>query len=80
MARSYGQETPEGIFINVPFTNQELANYSATTRESLNRMLSELKREGVLESRGKNILILDIEALECAIECENCGAACCNIE
>ena len=80
MARSYGQETPEGILITVPFTNQELANYSATTRESLNRMLSELKREGVLESRGKQLLMLDISALEAAIECEHCDAACCNVE
>ena len=80
MANSYGQETPEGIYITVPFTNQELANYSATTRESLNRMLSELKHEGVIESRGKNILILDRDALSAAIECEGCSAACCNIE
>lgn len=80
MAKSYGQQTAEGIFISVPFTNQELANFSATTRESLNRMLSELKREGVVESRGKHLLILDRAALEAAIECEGCDADCCNIE
>lgn len=80
MAKSYGQQTAEGIFISVPFTNQELANFSATTRESLNRMLSELKREGIVESRGKHLLLLDRQALEAAIECEGCDADCCNIE
>ena len=33
----------------------ELANYSATPHESMNRMLSDLRHQNVIESRGKNI-------------------------
>ena len=80
MARSYGEQTAEGILITVPFTNQELANYSATTRESMNRMLSDLRHQNVIESRGKNILIRDINALERFIECEHCNSMLCNVE
>ena len=72
-ANSYGQNVEDGILITVPLTNQELANYSATARESLNRMLSELRRKNVIEIR-------DVNFLKREIQCENCGREICNIE
>ena len=80
LANSYGMETEEGILISVPLTNQELANYSASARESLNRMLADLKRRGVIEMRGHLILIKNIDFLKGEIHCENCGKEICNIE
>ena len=80
LANSYGMETEEGILISVPLTNQELANYSASARESLNRMLADLKKNNVIEMRGHLILIKDIEFLKGEIHCENCGKDICNIE
>lgn len=65
---------------NSALTNQELANYSATARESLNRMLSELRRQNVIEMRGGLIFIKDINFLKAEIQCENCGKEICNIE
>jgi CRP/FNR family transcriptional regulator len=80
LANSYGKEDEDGILISVPLTNQELANYSATARESLNRMLSELRKAGIIEYRGHLIFIKDINYLKEAIQCENCGCEVCNIE
>lgn len=80
LANSYGKEVDGGILISVPLTNQELANYSATARESLNRMLSDLRRAGVIEYRDHLIFIRDIDYLKDAIQCENCGKEICNIE
>ena len=80
LANSYGKEVDDGILISVPLTNQELANYSATARESLNRMLGELKRADIIEYRGHLIFIKDIAYLREAIQCENCGREVCNIE
>ena len=80
LSNSYGKEVDGGILITVPLTNQELANYSATARESLNRMLGELRRQGIIESRGNLIFIKDINYLRQEIECENCGKEICNIE
>ena len=80
LSNSYGMETEEGILISVPLTNQELANYSASARESLNRMLAELKKRGVIDMRGHLILIKDIDFLKAEIHCENCGREICNIE
>ena len=79
-ANSYGQNVEDGILITVPLTNQELANYSATARESLNRMLSELRRKNVIEIRDGLILIRDVNFLKREIQCENCGREICNIE
>lgn len=79
-ANSYGQHVDDGILITVPLTNQELANYSATARESLNRMLSELRRKNVIEIHDGLILIRDINFLKREIQCENCGREICNIE
>ena len=76
----YSMETEEGILLSVPLTNQELANYSASARESLNRMLADLKRSGVIAMRGHLILIKDIDFLKEEIHCENCGKEICNIE
>lgn len=80
LANSYGMETDEGTLISVPLTNQELANYSASARESLNRMLADLKKQHVIEMRGHLILIKDMEYLKAEIHCENCGREICNIE
>ena len=46
LANSYGIKRKDGIFIDIALTNQELAEFAATSRESLNRMLSELRKLG----------------------------------
>ncbi len=45
-----------------------------------NRMLSELRKNGIIEYRGHLIFIKDIDYLKDAIQCENCGREICNIE
>ena len=80
LSNSYGEEVDGGILISVPLTNQELANYSATARESLNRMLGELRRNNVIEMRDGLIFIKNIDFLKQEIQCENCGKEICNIE
>ena len=80
LSNSYGKAVDGGILISVPLTNQELANYSATARESLNRMLSELRKLDVIENRGHLIFIKNLQYLKDEIQCENCGKEICNIE
>lgn len=75
-----GWRRTRGVLISVPLTNQELANYSASARESLNRMLADLKKQGVIAMRGHLIPIKDIDFLKNEIHCENCGREICNIE
>lgn len=80
LVNSYGKAVDGGVLIPVPLTNQELANYSAMARESLNRMLGELKKAGIIEYRDHLLFIKDLAYLKREIQCENCGREICNIE
>lgn len=80
MANSYGVETENGILINIDMTNQELANFCGATRESINRMLSNLRKKGVISFQNKKITIHDLQYLKDEINCENCPVSYCRID
>ncbi|GAA3320238.1 hypothetical protein GCM10020331_030400 [Ectobacillus funiculus] len=56
MTNSYGVPVENGILLDVQMTNQDLANFSSTTRESVNRALNELKGMGILSFEGRKKL------------------------
>lgn len=80
LTNSYGMETEKGIMINTPLTNQELANFCGTSREVVNRMLAELRKNEVLSTEKGFITIHDLAYLKHSIDCENCPVNICNIE
>lgn len=63
LAHVHGQETPEGILITVPLTATELAGMCSLARESVSRILSELRDLGILKMEKKQITISDLEQL-----------------
>ncbi len=79
-ANSYGIEQEDGILIAVPLTNQELAEYAATSREIVNRMLRILREARVVEYKNKMLLIRDIQYLRKEINCEYCDRSICTID
>ncbi|MBY0096781.1 Crp/Fnr family transcriptional regulator [Mesobacillus maritimus] len=80
LCNSYGVLRTDGIFIDVPLTNQDLANYCGTARESVSRMLGELRDEGVISVERKKIVVHKLSYLKTEISCENCPIEYCNIE
>lgn len=80
MSNSYGVQQKDGILIDLPLTNQELANFCGTSRESTNRILSELKRDKIISIKRGKISILNLQYLKDEIGCENCPAVYCSIE
>lgn len=80
LSNSYGIHKEGGIHISVPITNQDLANYCGTARESVSRMLGELRDEGIISINRKKIIIYDLDFIKQEICCENCPAAYCNID
>lgn len=50
--------------INVPLSREDIANIIGTATESAIRLLSEMKKNNVIEFKGKEIKILDQKALE----------------
>ncbi len=53
---------PEG-FIKISLTREEIANIIGTATESAIRLISEFKQDGLIESEGRNIKILNHEKL-----------------
>ena len=80
LTNSYGVEHQEGILIDIMLTNQNLADFCACTRESINRMLSDLKKQDILsyDDSGK-LIIHDIDLLRQSNGCTNCPIEICNI-
>lgn len=80
LSNSYGIEKEDGIHISLPLTNQELANFCGTSREVVNRMLSDLRKNKIISIDKGKITIHDLDFLRTEIECENCPADICNID
>ncbi len=79
LANTYGSSNTEGILVTHRFTNTELGDMIGATRESVNRILSDLKSKKVIDYRDSNILIKDIEYLRDICRCEDCPLSICRI-
>ena len=58
-----GDRFGEDDLIDVRLTHQDLGNMIASTREAVSKVMSELQRDGVIETRNRRIAILDRDAL-----------------
>ncbi|NIG52472.1 Crp/Fnr family transcriptional regulator [Chitinophaga sp. Cy-1792] len=56
---TYGLE-PDGQTLNVRLSREEIANLVGTATESAIRLLSEFKKDGMIELDGKKIRLLDV--------------------
>lgn len=80
LSNSYGVPSDNGILIDTPLTNQELANFCGTSREVVNRLLSELRKSDIISIDKGIITIHDLSYIKVEIDCENCPIDICNIE
>lgn len=63
LSHQYGVQTERGIQIDVEMTRQDLANLVGTSRETVTRALSSLKKDKVLDFEDQKIIILKMERL-----------------
>jgi CRP-like cAMP-binding protein len=80
LCNSYGVMKEDGILINIQLTNQELANFCGTSREVVNRLLSELRKKGVISIKKGKIKVLNLRYLREEIACEGCPPELCSID
>ncbi|WP_018131620.1 Crp/Fnr family transcriptional regulator [Effusibacillus pohliae] len=64
LARLHGVPDGPWIRVDVPLTNQELANMIGTSRETVSRTLSQLKKAQAAETTPDHYLLLDLDRLE----------------
>jgi CRP-like cAMP-binding protein len=67
-ARRFGKKTPEGLLLDVPLRQQDIASSISATRETTGRELAILERQGLLESVNSNILLHDVKKLRRYLE------------
>ena len=60
----YGRVTPQGIRIDERFTHMQLAEMIGTSRETLTKVLNELREAGLIDVRDRLVWVLDADALE----------------
>jgi CRP/FNR family transcriptional regulator len=64
MAMRFGNKTSEGILIDVPLKQQDIASSINASRETTSRELSVLEKKGMLRNKQSYITLLDKKALQ----------------
>jgi len=64
LAENYGTLRNGFVYIDVPMTNQEFADTIGSTRETVNRLINQLRKEDILETSRSGYVILDYDALK----------------
>lgn len=71
MGKQHGEKHQEDfVFLKAEFTNKDLANMIGTTRETVSRTLSKMKKEGLLSIDAKGNMIFSPERLLEKLLCE----------
>ncbi len=64
LAERFGVPVVDGLSLNLRLNRNELAQLAGTINESFSRHLTELKNEGVIDVRGKEIIVKNLMALK----------------
>lgn len=67
-AKQQGRPGVRGVTFNLGATHQEIATHIGTVRELVSRNMARLQAEGLIESNGHEITILDRATLESDLE------------
>lgn len=79
LVNTFGIDEGAYIRFSVHFTNSELANMIGATRETVNRMLHDLKKQNIIGYQGTEITVYNIEALREMCQCERCPIEVCRL-
>lgn len=81
LANTYGEiRSDNEVFIKFPLTNTEIANLCATSRELINRMLNDLKKQHIISFDKGYITVHDLQFLKDENSCGNCPLNICRID
>ena len=64
LAKNHGRKIPEGTFIQIKITHQEIANLIGSIRETVSAILGEFKREGWISFEGRQMTLLRSDLLK----------------
>jgi CRP-like cAMP-binding protein len=64
LSEKHGRRTEEGVFIEAPLTQVELATVVGATRESVNKALATLRARELISVDGSNMVVTNINGLK----------------
>ncbi|EGL16560.1 MULTISPECIES: Crp/Fnr family transcriptional regulator [Paenibacillus] len=80
LSNTYGRHEEDGtIRITKKLTHSELSDMIGSTRESVNRMFSDLRKAQAIEMDNGYIIIRDLNYLKGICHCENCPVEVCRM-
>ncbi|MGF7048557.1 CRP/FNR family transcriptional regulator [Paenibacillus sp. DS2015] len=79
LGNTYGEDRDGNTLINKKITHTDLSNMIGATRESVNRMLSDLRKKDAVEYENGMIVIKNITMLQEICHCEMCSKEICRI-
>jgi CRP/FNR family transcriptional regulator len=59
LARRYGVEHEGGTLLSIPLSQQDLGNLIGASREIVSLTLSELKKRGLVDSKGRRLVVYE---------------------
>lgn len=77
IANSRGTQLEDGILINEQVTHYTIATYIGSTRETVTRILNDLKKRDIIEFRKSRLLIKNMAYLRSLLSCDKCGVQNC---
>jgi CRP/FNR family transcriptional regulator, cyclic AMP receptor protein len=79
LTNTHGVKREDGTLISVKLTHNELGELIGATRESVNRLISELKNQEVIDVIDGMILVRDLQLLKDLCHCEECQSNICRL-
>lgn len=79
IANTFGTRQKNSISITEKITNAELASMIGATRETVNRMLNQLRSDGIISLNKGSLVILNLERLKEICHCEDCPLNICRL-
>lgn len=63
LREKYKSKTETSLPVEINLSRGDLASLTGTARENVVRLLTEFKEEGILETKGRKIIVLDVNRL-----------------
>lgn len=79
MAAMHGVEEEDAIVIPRHPSDGELGQLIGAPRETVNRLISQWRKEGVISTTTKSIILRDVDFLKELCHCEGCPAGICRL-
>ena len=63
LAERYGKPADEGILIDLPISQRELAGWVGSSREAVNKAFQQLQHQGLVSAEHRHLTVLDVDGL-----------------